>query len=256
MLNFVYHKPRFLIRAYKYLFEYDKDEINYVRHNLGQGDTAFDIGAHKGSYTYWMRRSVKKTGIIVCIEPQPILFEYLKRMFNMFRYSNVILMDCAVSYNDTEGVISVPAIPGKTSQEARIDDQNIVVNKKEYHQINVKIRSLDSIVDETDLKPKIVKIDVEGHEYSVIKGMDKMLTNIRPKIIMECEARHINNHTVFDVFNLIYDKGYEGYFYQNGIKKPLDQFDLKRDQLSYVDKQQWSDNNYVNNFVFEPRQKS
>ena len=60
MLNFFYHKPRFLIRAYKYYSGYDKDEIRYVINNLKEGDVAFDIGAHKGAYTYWMRKSVKK----------------------------------------------------------------------------------------------------------------------------------------------------------------------------------------------------
>ena len=253
MLAFFYHKPKFLIRAYKYLYKPDKDEINYIRRNLKPGDVAMDIGAHKGTYTYWMYKSVKNAGKIVCIEPQPILFEYLKKIFGIFRFTNVILMDCAVSDKDTKGVITVPEKSGDTSQEARLDGQNLIKNKKEYHQINVEIRSLDSIIAESNLEPKIIKIDVEGHEYSVIKGMEKMLTNIRPKIVIECEARHINNFTVFDVFNLLLDKNYEGFFYQKGIKKPLSQFDLKRDQLCYVDKQQWSDRNYVNNFVFEPK---
>lgn len=253
MLNYFYHKPRFLIRAYKYLFEYDKDEIKYIRSNLRKGDVAFDIGAHKGSYTYWMRKSVKKMGKIVSVEPQPILFEYLKRLFNMFNYSNVILMGCAVSDQDSEGVFTVPSTPGKTSQEARIDDQNIIKDNKEFYEIDVKIRSMDSIVSETGLEPNLVKIDVEGHEYSVLQGMENMLTNICPKIVIECEARHINNYTVFEVFNLLLKKGYEGFYYQNGIKKSLNQFDLKRDQLSYVEKKQWSDRNYVNNFIFEPR---
>lgn len=252
MLAFLYHKPRFLIRAYKYLYKFDKDEINYVRENLKDGDTAFDIGAHKGAYTYWMHRSVKNSGKIVCIEPQPILFAYLKKMVPIFGFSNVTLMDCAVSDKDKEGAFTVPGKPGDTSQGARIDDQKIIQNKQEHHTINVKIRSVDSIIAETGLKPKIIKIDVEGHEFSVLKGMTKTLAEVRPRIIMECEARHIKDFTIFDVFNFLLDKNYEGYYLQAGNKNPLSQFDLDRDQLSYLEGKKWPNYDYIANFIFEP----
>lgn len=255
MLAFLYHKPRFLIRAYKYLYKFEKEEINYIRKNLEEGDVAFDIGAHKGPYTYWMHKSVRKSGKIVSIEPQPILFEYLKKMAPIFRFSNVALMDCAVSDKDTDGVITVPGKPGDTSQGARIDDQKIIQNKHKHdlHNINVKIRSVDSIIAETGLKPKIIKIDVEGHEFSVIKGMVKTLTEVRPRIIMECEARHIKAFTVFDVFNFLLDKNYEGYYFQDGNKNPLSQFNLDRDQLGHLKGQQRPHRDYIANFIFEPK---
>ncbi len=214
---------------------------------------AFDIGAHKGAYTYWMHKSIGKSGKIVCIEPQPILFEYLKKMVPIFGFTNVILMDCAVSDKDGDGVITVPDKPGRTSQGARIDDYKIAENTPDHYNINVKIRSVDSIIAETGLKPKIIKIDVEGHEFSVLKGMTKTLRETRPKIIMECESRHIKEFTVFDVFNFLLDNNYNGYYLQAGKKNPLSQFDLNRDQLSYIKKQKRLDRNYINNFIFEPK---
>jgi len=255
MLAFFYHKPRFLIRAYKYLYKFDKEEINYVRKNLDEGDVAFDIGAHKGAYTYWMYRCVRKSGRIVSVEPQPILYEYLKKMISIFGFKNVTLMDCAVSEKDSEGVITVPGKPGSISQGARIDDQKIVQNKhkQDLHTINVNIRSVDSIVAETGLKPKVIKIDVEGHEFSVLKGMVKILTEIRPRIIMECEERHIKDFTVFDVFNFLLEKNYEGYYFQSGQKYSLSNFDLYRDQISYFEKKQRIHNDYIANFIFEPK---
>jgi len=255
MLNSLYHKQRFLVRAYKYLFVYDKYEINYIRENLNPGEVAFDIGAHKGAYAYWMRRSVKKSGKIVAIEPQPILYEYLKKMIAICGFTNVTVMDYGVSEKDSEGVITVPGKPGSISQGARIDDKKILQNKhkQDLHTINVKIRSVDSIVAETGLKPKVIKIDVEGHEFSVLKGMAETLTEIRPRIIMECEERHIKDFTLFDVFNFLLEKNYKGYYFQSGQKYPLSNFDLHRDQLSYFERQQKLDHNYINNFIFEPK---
>lgn len=255
MLAFLYHKQRFLIRAYKYLYKFDKEEINYIRENLREGDVAFDIGAHKGAYTYWMYRSVKASGKILCIEPQPILFKYLKKMIGIFGFANVTLMDCAVSDRDKDGVITVPGKPGDVSQGARIDDQKIIQakHKHDLYTINVKIRSIDSIIAETGLKPKIIKIDVEGHEFSVLQGMTRALTEVRPRIIVECEARHIKEYTIFDVFDFLLDKNYEGYYLQNGNKNPLSQFDLDRDQLSYLKGKKWPNYNYIANFIFEPK---
>jgi FkbM family methyltransferase len=254
MLAFLYHKQRFLIRAYKYLYKFDPEEIKYIRKNLEEGDVAFDLGAHKGAYTYWMHKSVRKSGKIVSIEPQPLLFEYLKKMIPIFGFTNVTLMDCAVSDTDSEGVITVPGKLGSISQGARIDDQKIVQNKhkQDLHTIKVNIRSVDSIIAETGLKPKIIKIDVEGHEFSVLKGMARTLTEVRPRIIMECEERHIKDFTVFDVFNFLLEKNYEGYYFQSGEKYPLSNFDLQRDQTSYIDPQP-SDPNYIANFIFEPK---
>ena len=254
MLAFFYHKPRFLIRAYKYLYKFDKEEINYILENLEVGDVAFDIGAHKGAYTYWMHKSVGKSGKIVSIDPQPILFKYLKKMIAIFAYENVTLMDCAVSDKDTEGVITVPGKPGNISQGARIDDQKIIQDKHKHdlYTINVKIRSIDSIIAETGLKPNIIKIDVEGHEFSVLKGMTRTLTEVRPRIIVECEARHIKEFTVFDVFNFLLDKNYEGDYFHAGNKNPLSQFDLNRDQLSYFERPQNPHRYYIANFIFEP----
>lgn len=255
MLASLYHKIGFLIRAYKYLNKFDKEEINYLRKILEEGDVAFDLGAHKGAYTYWMHKSVRKSGKIVSIEPQPILFEYLKKMVPIFGFSNVTLMDCAISENDSEGVITVPGKLGSISQGARIDDQKIVQNKhkQDLHNINVKIRSVDSIIAETGLKPKIIKIDVEGHEFSVLKGMVRTLKEVKPRIIMECEDRHIRDFTVFDVFDFLLDKNYEGYYFHSGKKNPLSNFDLQKDQINYIDKQPWPNKNYIANFIFEPK---
>lgn len=252
MLQTLYHVPKLLIRAYKYLNKTDAEEIRYIRKNLGPGDAAFDIGAHKGAYTYWMRRSVKDTGKIVCVEPQPKLVAYLKKVFGIFGFSNILIMDCAVSEKDSKGVITVDGPPGNISQGARIDDQAKIRGKRDFHEIDVQIRSIDSIAEETGMEPKLVKIDVEGHELSVLKGMRRIFEEIRPIIVLECEKQHLSDHTVFDVFNLILEKGYSGYYLQDGHKHPLDRFDVQRDQWRYIEQGIRLDRNYINNFVFEP----
>ena len=127
----------------------------------------------------------------------------------------------------------------------------IIQKKQEYYQVKVSFRTIDSLVEETGLLPDLIKIDVEGHEYSVLEGMKNTLKNVRPRIVLECEARHIRDFTVFDVFNYLLECGYKGYFLKSGRKNSLDQFDLEREQLSYFKNKKRLDVNYINNFIFE-----
>ena len=50
-----------------------------LRH-LQPGDTAVDIGAWRGAYTYWMVKAVGPQGRVVCFEPQPAMISYLRKI--------------------------------------------------------------------------------------------------------------------------------------------------------------------------------
>ena len=51
--------------------------------------------------------------------------------------------------------------------------------------IQVKCRTLDSIVEEFNLEPDFIKIDVEGFEHIVLSGASQTLSKFRPRIVLE-----------------------------------------------------------------------
>ena len=75
-----------------------------------------------------------------------------------------------------------------------------------------------------------IKMDVEGHELQVFKGANDILSIDRPKIIFECENRHLNTIKVEDVFVHLQSLAYTGYFFLNGKLTNIDQFDAKKHQ--------------------------
>jgi hypothetical protein len=85
---------------------------------------------------------------------------------------------------------------------------------------------------------------VEGNELSVFMGAKEILTQYKPKILFECEARFIGEQKVFETFVFLEDLGYTGYFIKDTIRKPISEFSL-------LHHQHIRSGAYCNNFIFE-----
>jgi FkbM family methyltransferase len=113
----------------------------------------------------------------------------------------------------------------------------------------VELRTLDSYWFDA---VTLIKIDVEGHEYSVIEGAVETIRISKPALLVEIEKRHIAR-PVEAIFDQIFTLGYCGYFLENGRLKSLQYFDEVRHQV-----QENLDNPkklYINNFLFLPRDR-
>ena len=53
------------LRANKYEKKDDVVGVDYIKKNIKKGQTAIDIGAHKGGYLYLMRKLVGEKGQII-----------------------------------------------------------------------------------------------------------------------------------------------------------------------------------------------
>ena len=245
-------KLKYFFRAFRYRYIVDPDEIAYISKNLAEGRVAVDIGSHKGGYLYWMKRSVREKGKIYAFEPQVILFNYLKRISAIFKYKNVTIENLGVSSQEGEASIFVPITKAGVSPGARIDMFN---NATEFEESRIRTTTLDKYFYDQQIFPDLIKIDVEGHEKQVLLGGLKLLKSCMPKILMECENRHLSGASIFDVFEVLFELGYNGYFYENKMLKPLKDFHPEIHQN--LDKGRWwKKRRYINNFVFELTQNS
>ena len=68
-MNFM-ARLRFLHRAWKAQRRDERAEIQALRSLVRPGDTVVDIGAHKGSYLYWLRRAAGDSGQVIACEPK------------------------------------------------------------------------------------------------------------------------------------------------------------------------------------------
>lgn len=238
---------KYKIRALRYRYIVDPNEISYLRKSLTEEGIAVDIGAHKGGYLYWMKKSVKEKGKVFAFEPQVRLFNYLKNICAKVGFKNVIIENLGMSSKEGEGIFYIPITKKGVSPGARIGHFS---NGTPCEESKIQITTLDKYFFDRQIFPELIKIDVEGHEKEVLSGGINLLKSCKPKIILECENRHLGDNNVFDVFKFLEELGYKGYFFENQKLRPVKEFNAELSQdLSNVRK--WGKRTYINNFIFE-----
>ncbi|MHC4399919.1 MAG: FkbM family methyltransferase [Planctomycetota bacterium] len=233
-------RARFLYRAWRYRAMIDSREIAFLRRTLSKGQTAIDVGAHKGGYTYWMHRAVGRRGRVFAFEPQPDLAEYLERVKTSMKLGRLTVVSAGLSSSPGEARLIVPGrgpSPGARLEDGRVPDCE--------RSVPVRVDSLCHYFERHVGRPiHFIKCDVEGHELEVFQGGRRILEEDRPALLFECERRHRRDGNIDRVFRYLRDLRYEGFFW-DGQMRPLIEFDP--DVHQNLDRRP-----YVNNFAFLP----
>jgi FkbM family methyltransferase len=138
----------------------------------------FDVGSFIGVITLMMSKTLqknKKEWKIHSFEPFQESFLRLQKNINLDAFNNnIILNNLAVS--DTSGKKTLKAYPGTPGQN-HIDVSTLQNNDNIYHE-NVKVITLRDYMYENNIKHiNICKIDTEGSDELVIKGLYEYLKN-------------------------------------------------------------------------------
>src|SRR6185437_2408060 len=197
MLNII-EIIKLVYRANRFKNRVDRAEIRYIFNTLKSGQTAFDIGAHKGGYLYNILKQVGGAGHVYAFEPQFILYNYLIKIKKIFGWKNVTVEHAALSDEKGSVKLYIPVHNGKsTSPGASIVGST---NFNEFKTEEVQTETLDSYCNINNLIPNFPKIDVEGNELRVFKGGAEILKKYHPKILFECEERHVGKEKVLETF--------------------------------------------------------
>ena len=144
---------------------------------IEKGDWVLDIGANIGHYAYKFSEIVGKNGRVIAFEPVPQTFELLAANTAHFPFKNITLVNMAASDNLKLLGIQMPKL---NSGLDNYYEANLTNEMSEFSVMCVPVDSL-KIVEQV----RLVKIDVEGHELSVLKGMRALLERDHPILIVE-----------------------------------------------------------------------
>jgi len=175
---------------------------------IKEGMIVVDVGASLGYYTLLAAKRVGKSGIVFAFEPYPLSYEILIKNIRMNNWRNVRTFQLAISDKEEEVMLNIPKMG--QSGATFVNKGNIV------RRIKVKAVPLDSFQELREAD--IVKIDVEGAELRVLKGMRSMLEKGEVKVICEVHPNKVSSlgDNVNEITNILKEHGYDIYLIKDG----------------------------------------
>lgn len=173
--------------------QWNEPEIELIQYVVKPGDTALDIGANFGIYSYYLSRAVAPNGHVYAFEPIPATCNSFRMIAKVLRFRNVELFEKAVG--DKPGVVNftVPLqengaiIPGIVHQSGRRNDRD----GKERHARFERHREVPcEVVVIDDFLPNLervsfIKCDVEGADFYALRGARKTIERWKPLVVTE-----------------------------------------------------------------------
>jgi len=158
--------------------KYDAYTRKIMQKCLKPGSNCIDIGCHKGEILDLMIKDAPG-GQHIGFEPIPELFDFLT---NRYHDNPSVKIYRTALYDKTgvttfQHVVNAPAYSG--IRQRRYDGRHV-----EIREITVETGLLDHFIPE-DGRVDLIKIDVEGAEFKVMKGGAATLKRCRPVVIFE-----------------------------------------------------------------------
>ena len=141
------------------------------------GAVVFDIGASIGPYTFIALAKTGPSGRVVAYEPHDYSRRHLIRhlKWNGAGAQTVVRDVCCGARDSSAEFYYVPD---------HVEGMSGLVPVEGFEKRVVKVVTLDDEVTSLGVKPDVVKIDVEGGEWDVLKGAEKILREIQPILFL------------------------------------------------------------------------
>ena len=167
-------------------WEKEPETLRWIE-SFGPHDTFFDVGANVGVYSLYAASLFPKM-VIYAFEPMPGNYNTLDMNVMMNRF-HITVFHCAVGARGNRSVtLEVNDFsPGSSGAQMK---------HKTCGGIIVDLVSIDGIANSEKTTPDHVKIDIDGQELEVVKGMKRTLPDIKSILI---EVSTVSKGPVMDI---------------------------------------------------------
>ncbi len=180
---------------------YDRQTEAVIKKVCKPESVCIDIGCYNGDILTLMLKYAPVARHIA-FEPIPQQYHYLKEKFD----DKADIYPFALGNDNTETsfnhVVSNPTYSGLKKRKYK--------GEEDINEIKVQVRRLDEVIS-IEIPIRVIKIDVEGGEYDVLRGAMNTLKKWRPYIIFEHGVGGADKYGVSpdDVYRfLVKDLGY------------------------------------------------
>lgn len=200
-----------LSRWFRYFGEYEKSTSALLR-DLATQDTVFvDVGANLGLHSLGVAKDIGCH--VAAFEPSP---ETASRLVRSIEVNNLgdLVRPFRTALADEDGVatfVEPPAHVGQAALEAPTEGY------REGGRYEVEVAALDrfepfqDFLTETGKRVGLIKMDIEGAEERALRGMETLLREHKPTIVMELYDGNLNgfNSSRESVIAFLESVGYE-----------------------------------------------
>jgi FkbM family methyltransferase len=171
--------------TYLCLGEHELEVQNAISAAVRPGAVFYDIGAHVGMMTLGSARLVGESGRVVAFDGDP---ENVERLLinserNGFQARIRVVHGAVWSRTANNGIRFRRGTTARSQGGVEADGNRPVLGSGEA--ITVPAITLDDFIAAGTPSPQLIKIDVEGGEYEVLRGGERLFTVQRPFIIVE-----------------------------------------------------------------------
>mgnify|MGYP001559237627 FL=1 len=165
-----------ILENYKCLTVYEPETTKIIEANVGPRQTCVDVGASIGYFTLLFSRIVGSKGRVIAIEPTDFQQPYLRKNIKKNGYGDRVVQVHCGAWDKTE-ILKMP------------------LSAPAYCQFELQCRPIDDILEDLRiLEVDFIKIDVDGPEPKVLKGLIRTIERSpNMKMIIEFYPKYIEN---------------------------------------------------------------
>ena len=175
-----------------YLKEFDNTILALIKRHVKNGDVTIDCGAQKGYVSLHLAQAVGATGKVYAFEPDWRSSALLRENIKINKMDNILIRELALGDKEENTEFFLSSQLGWSTRYP-----NEAASKTITQAVVVQVKTLDKIFAEESvaLRKKqlsLIKIDCEGSEERVLRGMEVTLKKNSPLIWMEINKRSLS----------------------------------------------------------------
>ena len=192
---------------------YERDYAQCFASTLRSGDTVIDVGAHVGYFTLLASEAVGESGEVYAFEPNPIYYSKLVRNLAANQVKNVRAFEFGLSDVEERLNLRVPRTnPAEGSIARKASSEALYGLDYAVDSVPIRLTTFDAICRNSGLgKIDLVKIDAEGAELKILKGMTVLKTQRDVSVFIEINPTLLRllDSNLVELIHLLVEYGFD-----------------------------------------------
>lgn len=197
--------------------------LKFAQTRIGKGSTVLDIGAHIGEWTLLFSDLVGPSGRVVAFEPDPVARASLKTNLGMNGISNVTVEEMSVSDKTGKAILRAERFGSGLSSimRPRLEGGG-------YKELQVDSTTLDEYCGTHGISPHWIKIDAEGSEPLIVRGMQRVIQDKHPQAILEFHSDGLTDEEKREAWATVTERASSVEFLQSRLRNHVYLEELSR----------------------------